>query len=619
MTSNNSSGMNKTKKTFSLLIIILLGILIFIAVVFTTSINNRKLPRINISKSELAIRGDILSSDNFKIASSKKIFKIAIDTRYLDENKIDLFVKLLSVYSDISKNKLYKKIYKSLAKRPGYLVLSYNINARTAKNLKELAFKLRRLKVFKSLYRNGNRYLVGLEVIESGEKRLYSYKDTLTPVVGYIRKYESDKGKTKVKGIKGIEKSFDNLLNNSKDGIISGKKDVLSYISFNKNSSIKNRIDGANIHLNIPLRLQKNIELLIDKSKAKYGAKEIIVSIIESNTGKVITLASSNRFNPSKILQKDMSSLNVFAIETQYEPGSILKPISLSLAMDKNLIKHNELFYAYNKGKKDKKGFFPKGRYPLGRYVIKDDHRFKKNYITLNDTIIFSSNIGTLQVAQRLKADDFYDGLLRFGFTKKTGIDLPYEKKGYLPSRKKLRSGESRGRDNVFKATIAYGQGMTSTFMQVLKAYTVFNNDGYIVSPKIVSRYTINRKTIHTVKSKKEKVISKKTANKMKKMLINTVQKGTGRGTKIEGLEIGGKTGTAQLARGGKYQKRYISSFFGFANDKKSKYTIGVTAVEPNSTGKHWYYYYASQSAVPLFKEVINTLVKLNYLEIDEK
>ncbi|XPV83928.1 MAG: penicillin-binding transpeptidase domain-containing protein [Halarcobacter sp.] len=100
----------------------------------------------------------------------------------------------------------------------------------------------------------------------------------------------------------------------------------------------------------------------------------------------------------------------------------------------------------------------------------------------------------------------------------------------------------------------------------------------------------------------------------MKRLLIKTVQKGTGGAAQIDGLEIGGKTGTAQVAGGGKYVKKYISSFFGFVNDGESSYTIGVTVVDPISRGKYWYYHYAAWSAVPVFKETINNLVKLNYL-----
>jgi cell division protein FtsI (penicillin-binding protein 3) len=109
-------------------------------------------------------------------------------------------------------------------------------------------------------------------------------------------------------------------------------------------------------------------------------------------------------------------------------------------------------------------------------------------------------------------------------------------------------------------------------------------------------------------------IISKKTADEIKRLLIKTVNEGTGKAAKIEGLEIGGKTGTAQIARRGKYLKEYISSFFGFVNDGENSYTIGVTVMDPISTGKNWYYHYASWSAVPVFKEVIDNLVKLNYL-----
>ena len=113
-------------------------------------------------------------------------------------------------------------------------------------------------------------------------------------------------------------------------------------------------------------------------------------------------------------------------------------------------------------------------------------------------------------------------------------------------------------------------------------------------------------------------LIKKQTANIMKNFLIKTVQEGTGIKTKIDGLEIGGKTGTANMVKNGKYQQKYMSSFFGFANDTNGhKYSIGVTVNNPINKGKHWYYY-ASNSAVPIFKELVMTLVKLNYLVVNK-
>lgn len=616
MSSNLKEKDNKIKKIMFLFFFILFLLIVLLISIFDTIEEYRRLPSLETSKKELAVRGDIISSDNFKITTSKKIYKASIDTRFLDENKKELFIKLFSIYSDIPYKKIEKKVNEAMqASTLGNLVLSYNIDSKTAKNLKELEFKLRRLNVFKSIKVPGGKILRGLSINESGEKRVYSYESTLTPVIGYITKYETENDKTRVKGIKGLEKKYDLLLNDSKDGILSGNRDVLSYISFNRNSTIKQRVDGANLVLNIPLKLQKNNEMILDIYKKKLEAKEIIVSVMESKTGKILSLASSNRFNPEKIYQKDIPSLNVNAVEYQFEPGSVIKPVAISLVMDKNRIKNNELLFAYNtKGNPNKDGEFPRGQYKLGRFIIKDDHQFTKHYITLDDTVIYSSNIGTLQFAQRLSGPEFFEGMKRFGFTRKTGIDLPYERRGEMPKLWQFSANDKKEEDNVYKATVSYGQGMTATFMQILKAYSVFNNDGIAVTPKIVSYIEINGNKYKEDKIKDEKIISKKTADEIKRLLIKTVDKGTGREAQIPGLEIGGKTGTAQIARGGKYLKEYISSFFGFVNDGKNSYTIGVTVIDPVSTGKHWYYHYASWSAVPVFKEIINNLVRLNYL-----
>lgn len=611
----NQENIDKTKRIFFLFCFLLLLLVLLIFSVYNSATKKRRLPSLETTKKELAVRGDIISNDNFKISSSKKVYKAIIDTRFLDLNKKDLFIQLFSIYSDIPAKKIEKKIDESLKEGMGSLVLSYNIDSKTAKNLKELNYKLRKLDVFKAITINGNKFLTALDIVVSGEKRIYSYDNSLSPAIGYISKYESENEKTRVNGIKGLEKSYNDALNNFNDGVLKGERDVLSYISFNKNSIIKNKNDGLSAILNIPLKLQKNIEMQLDFYKEKFGADEIIVSVMNSTNGNILTLATSNRFNPEKIRQEDIPFLNVNAVEYLFEPGSVIKPIAIALVLDKNRVKPNELFFAHNEGKLNAKGEYPKGRYKLGRFNIKDDHRFTKHYLTLDDIVIFSSNIGTLQLAQRLSGREFSDGFKAFGFTQKTGIDLSPEAYGYIPEVYKLSAGENKKEDNVFKATVSYGQGMTSTFMQVLKAYSVFNNEGYITTPKIVSHLQTNNNSILTLKKEEnQRIISKQSALKIKNLLIKTVEEGTGEGAKIDGLEIGGKTGTAQVAKSGKYQREYISSFFGFANDKTNKYTIGVTVINPTSTGKNWYYYYASQSAVPVFNEVVENLIKLNYL-----
>lgn len=357
---------------------------------------------------------------------------------------------------------------------------------------------------------------------------------------------------------------------------------------------------------NIPLPLQKSIETVLDTYKKELGADEIIVSVMESETGNILSLASSNRLNLNGIIENDKNIITNNAIDFTYEPGSVIKPITIALALDKNRVTLQEKFPAYNDGKKNKDGAYPRGVITIDRWKISDDHQFKKNTLTVEDIIVNSGNIGTLLVANRLSGKELMDGFHQFGIASGSGIDLPNEKMGYLPTLTQLSAGDGSGKLNIFKSTVSYGQGMTTTFMELLKAYNVFNNDGKSVTPSVIKKDFTNTDT---------KILSDKTTAIMKELLIKTVLNGTGKNTIYEGLEIGGKTGTANIAINGKYKQKYISSFFGFANDSNKKYTIGVTVNNPTSTGKHWYYYYASNSAIPVFKEVVDILVKDGYLQ----
>ncbi len=601
----DEQNLKRIKKSIFTLFLIFFAFILLIYFISTTVEEYRKIPSLVTSKLDLAVRGDILSSDNFKIATSRKIYTASIDTRSLDINKKELFIKLFSIYSDLDEKYIRDKINSSLRK-PGYLIISRDITSRAAKNLQILGRKLIKLHVFQGIKINNSHVVYGLEISETGETRDYPYKDTLTPVIGYVKKGNDTRGKLRINGVKGLERSYNTQINNIKNGILKGERDIGSNIIFNRDSKIVTRKDGDPLQLNIPLRLQKNIELMLDIYKAKLGADEIIVSVIETKTGNVLSLASSNRFNPTSIKTDEIKNLNVNAIEYQYEPGSVMKPISISLVLEKNRAKMTELFPAYNNGERNKDGEFPKGKIHIDRWGISDDHQFKSNYLTISDIVINSSNIGTLQLVNRLSGQELLDGYHMFGINKKTEIDLPYEKIGYLPTLGQLSSGEQSGRYNIFKSTVSYGQGMTATFMQILKAYNVFNNEGYIVTPSIVQKGIQNPST---------KILSDKTTQIMKSLLIKTVLEGTGKNTIYEGLEIGGKTGTANIAGRGGYQQKYMSSFFGFVNDKDSKYTVGVMVNNPIATGEHWYYYYASNSAVPVFKHIIDIMVKLNYLK----
>ncbi|HIC44591.1 MAG TPA: penicillin-binding protein 2 [Sulfurimonas sp.] len=575
---------SKSKKILVLFLILIMGFLVFLISQFYTVVQDRHTPSQFTSNETRAERGEIISADGFHISTTQQLYKAVVNTRNIDPDKKELFIKLFSIYSGISE----KKIIRKLSSRKGSVVLSYHIDPQAAQYLKSLAYRLRRMKVFIEYVRpNGRSILHGLSILPSGEKRNYPYTDLLTPIVGYIHKVE-DNSYTRVRGVKGIEKSFDDVLSAGEDGKQFGPRDVNNYMILNKKSYTKADIDGLNIQLSIPVTLQKRVEQVLTKMKKKLNAQEIMAVVMQSSTGKIISLASSNRFNPMHIRRSDYPSLNANVVEYSFEPGSVLKPIIFSLLLDKKLVNPYDLVNGHN------------GRFKIGRKTITDEHKFK--WLSAENVIVHSSNIGISQLAQKLPALDYYQGLIDFGFAQKSGIKLPYEKAGSIPAINRLKS-------EIYKATAAYGYGLNVNMIQILKAYNAFNNRGRILQPYFVEKLIDMHGNIRDLRPEGSvQVISTATAQRMKNILIKTVEEGTGVGTIVKGLQVGGKTGTAHIAERGRYVRKYNTSFFGFANDENTGYTIGVTVVQPKTN------HFASLTAVPVNKQIIDLLIEFGYL-----
>ena len=577
----------KKIKILFLFVVVLIGFIIFLGTLFYWATIDRRLPKLEHSEVNHALRGNIISSDGFKIATSQKLYKALVDTRNIDPKKFDLFVKLYSLYSGDDP----KAVAATLKSNSGSTVLSYRIDSKSAKYLQELSRKLYKLGVFKSYEdpKTGVAFLHGLSVIESGEDRLYPSVDSVTPILGYVKKTEQ-KNITKTTGVKGIERFYEDKLSSVQNSLVIGSRDISNAIILDGNSISSRRFDGYDVHLTVSLKMQKIIENILDKHQKNLEAKEIMVGIMNSETGEFVTLASSNRFNPDLIEKKDYGALNISAIEYIYEPGSVMKPITLALLLRANKVNPYDIVNAYG------------GSYKLGTKVIKDDHKADK--YTVEDIIVYSSNIGTAQIAQKLDAIEFYQGLKDFGFSVRTGVDLPFEHPGIIPALNRFNSP-------IYKATVGYGYGMNANFMQLIKAYNVFNNNGRVLTPRLVKKLVSpSGQELFPEKIPDPQVITPAIAKRIQKILIKVVQQGTGTKAKMEGLEIGGKTGTAHIAEDGEYVRSYNGSFFGFANDKKNKYTIGVVVRE----AKKKQAYFAAQSAVPVFKEVVEKLVENGYL-----
>src|SRR3990167_266531 len=580
------NNQNKSKKIFLLYSLLVACFLLFLGVMLITTIKYRDLPSLYAQNSSKAVRGSIISADGFNIATTIKLYKAVVNTYYIDPQKRELFIKLFSIYSEIDA----KEVEQRLNKQKGIAVLSYNLPQKQAQYLKQLAFELRRLKVFIERKNpiTGKTSLHGLSIIESGESREYAYDKLLTPIIGYPHKVEED-GYTYVKGVKGLEKKFENELQPKQDELSQGLRDINSYIILNKNSFTKQEINGLDVKLNIPISLQIRVENMLDIMKADLQAKEVIATVMNSTNGKVIGMASSNRFLPKSIQKDDYQSLNSSMIEYSFEPGSVIKTVIFSILLDKGLVNPYDMVNGHN------------GRYTIGKKTITDEHKF--DWLSAEDIIVHSSNVGIAQIAQKLTGSEFNQGLIDFGFSKASTPDLVYEKVGSVPSTMQLNN-------EIYKATCSYGYGMRANLMQLIRAYSAFNNNGRIVTPKIINCFIDNHRKEITIPNEEQiQVIKSTTADRMKSILIKTVNEGTGVKAKTAGLEIGGKTGTAHIVEEGKYVNEYNTAFIGFANDKESKYSIGVIVVKPKKSQ------FAAQTAVPVFKKTIDILVEDGYLK----
>ena len=577
-------------KISGLFVILFIAISIFLLSVLKTVSTDRKIPRHNTKLHDRAFRGNIISEDNYTLSNSLKTYQAVIRGESIAPGKKELFIKLFSIYSGMDEDAVRKKFKNRKGKEiRKNIVLSRNINARHAMQLKTLAYKLRKLDVFQSIKtRSGIDVMYGLDIIENGESRRFPLKDVLSPILGYVGvKKENDYNRPR--GKKGLERNYEKYITAKKDGYFKGKRDVSSRIIHDKNSIKEQRVDGMDLHLNIPLALQRRVELMLDSMKEKLDADEIIVGVMESETGKVLSLASSERYDPSHITQKDIPALNPKFSEYPYEAGSVLKPLSISIAMDKGLVTPNKWFNTLN------------GRLEIGKgHWISDDDKFPSMQVT--DIIVHSSNVGTSLISWLLTGQQFREGLLKFGVAKKSGIDLSRDLPGSLKPISKLNH-------KLHRANTSYGYGLTVTFAQLFKAYAAFNNGGMIVTPRIVDYLESPKGDHYTLDPKigDSKAISKKTATYIHNILLEVVKRGTGVKAQYPGLEIGGKTGTAHMAKNGRYVREYHSSFYGFANDKFGhKYTIGALVIR----AKKRYAYFASKSAVPTFRQIVQLLVE---------
>ncbi|MDD3003246.1 MAG: penicillin-binding transpeptidase domain-containing protein, partial [Candidatus Shapirobacteria bacterium] len=336
-------------------------------------------------------------------------------------------------------------------------------------------------------------------------------------------------------------------------------------------------VNGRNIFTNINRSAQFYVEKLLQKGINEFSADSGSITIIEPKTGAVLAMASLTATNSATI-----SSIRNPAISNLFEPGSIFKPLIVSMALDTKAIDTNYICTKCNQP------------HTIGKYNISNwDSEFHADS-SLRDIIKNSDNIGMSYIIARLGLNNFLNYYQKLGLTQKTSIDLQGEAKPTIKTEW----------PEIDLATASFGQGIVVTQIGMLQAFNTIANDGILVKPKIVNYFTENDKIIKNKNQKEIQVFNQQTIKDIKSILKYSVENGVVAKMKPENLEVCAKSGTAQVAISGSYENNSstIASYIGFSPCYNPKFTMIVTINNPKTSP------WGSSTAAPIWYELASKL-----------
>lgn len=378
-------------------------------------------------------------------------------------------------------------------------------------------------------------------------KRYYPHDEMLSHVLGYVG--------IDNQGLSGLELEYDDIL--------TGEYGSIQYFSDAKGNNLERSSvyvepeDGLDIYLTVNYEIQSSIERELDNIVTKYNPEGAWAIAMDPNTGEILGMSSRPNFNPNNYKNYDIETINRnMAIWASYEPGSTFKILTLSAAVNEGVVDlEHDTFYD-------------------GGSVNVDGARIKcwkhggHGSETFLEVVQNSCNPGFVELGRRLGTETLFSYIDKFGYGKKTGIDLNGEATGILFSLDRVGPVEL--------ATTSFGQGVSVTALQQVTAVSAAVNGGTLYKPYIVKRI-VEHETGQIIKEVeptvvRENIITEDTSLQVRMALESVVSLGTGRNAYIDGYRVGGKTGTAQKVNNGVYMTgNYIVSFIGFlpANDPK--------------------------------------------------
>jgi len=411
--------------------------------------------------------------------------------------------------------------------------------------------------------------------IEANANRIYPYDAVGSKVIGFVSRENA--------GLSGIELAYNRALSGTPGRVTvlrNGRYSTDRYYEFVD----KRPIDGRHVYLTIDATVQDIAETELRQAVGEFGAKGGAVIIMDVPTGDVLALAESPSI-PTRDGSSYVDSLwTLNSVSHVYEPGSTFKLVTAAALLEKTRIAPADSFDAEH------------GRADLGFAVINDPHPYRK--LTLEEAFIYSSNIVMAKASAYLQNGDLYGYAKLFGFGSRTGIGLPGESSGLVPP---IERWSARTR-----ATMAFGQEVAVTPLQLLNAYAAVANGGMMMMPRLV-KAVADPRTGEVMESRPvvvRRVVSEETARTLREYCLQVVEKGTAQAARVEFMHVAGKTGTAQKAgRRGYLANKYVSSFVGFAPYEAPRIACLVMLDEPR-----WSDRFGGDSAAPAFGRICESL-----------
>ena len=413
-------------------------------------------------------------------------------------------------------------------------------------------------------------------------KRFYPHGELASHIIGFAGMDNN--------GLEGAELFYDGYLRGRQGWSLverDAKRRLLS--SYEKDNL--DAIDGYNLVLTIDQVVQYIAEKAIEKAFEDWKPNSAAIIVMNPKNGDILAMANRPAFDPNLFNNFSADTRRNRSITDIYEPGSTFKVITASSVLEEGLVHLHERFFCEN------------GAYRVTGGHVLHDH-VPHGWLTFEEIIDESSNIGVYKVAARIDGGRFYRYLKDFGFGEIAGIDLPGEAKGIVYPRNKW--------SKLSMMALPMGHEIGVTSLQMLCAVSTIANKGVLIKPRIAS--SIKDKDGNVIKSYKpeerRRVVSEDTARLVTEILVKAVEDGTGVNARLNGYRAAGKTGTAQkIEPNGEYSHtKFVASFIGFAPADAPVISIAVVIDEPKGS------YYGGTVAAPVFKYVASELLK--YLEV---